>query len=92
VRQPATGECAWEDRGWGADEPVTLLFAVDVPLLIGVEINFENRFRNLVVHNAAPRVAREAVNLVAEAWAAGTAITFYVHREGNVMQVGRIVR
>jgi hypothetical protein len=92
VRQPATGECAWEDRGWGADEPERLSFATDVPLLIGVDIDSENRFRNVVVVNAAPQVAREAVNLVAEAWVAGTAITFYVHRVGNTMRVGRIVR
>jgi hypothetical protein len=92
VRQPATGECAWEDRGWGGDEPERLSFVADVDLMSAVEIDSENRFRNVAVQNAAPQVAREGLDLFVQAWVAGGAITFYVHRDGNLLRVGRIVR
>jgi hypothetical protein len=66
VRQPPEGQCAWEDRGWGSEEPETLTYSTQGSFI--VMLDRDNHLDWSIPNGRTTGAERAAMTAVTDAW------------------------
>ena len=92
-RAPAPGECAWSDRGFRSGEPLRLQWRDEGRMIFGtLELDQDGRVTGPIYAAGGGDDALDLFNLVMDQWYRKGAVTFWVYRDGDVMQVRRVRR